>query len=75
MALEDWADRSDGYLRVSEYVEVEFPSLPMEDVVPLQVAAVERSIEKLTAEYAKELDLLQARKADLLALTDQRETA
>jgi hypothetical protein len=56
-------------LRVSEYIEVDFPPRAAEEFVPAQVEAIEREIADLTTKYATALEHLKTRKADLLSIT------
>lgn len=56
-------------VRVTEYVEVEFPELPTETVVGNQVASIDKQIDAIKNKAMEEVAKLQTRKAELLALT------
>lgn len=74
-ALEPWADNSSVYTRLSEYVEVDFPPRPAKEYVPEAVAAIDREIADLTQKFADDMNALKDQKANLLAITDEREDA
>ena len=58
--------------RVSEYVEVEFPPLPREAVIGTQVMAINNAIEKARADHADNIQRLESRRAELLALPNDQ---
>lgn len=60
-------------VRMTEYVDVEFVPRPVAEFVPAQVESLDKQIAAVTKEFGQKLAALQTRKADLLALTDQRE--
>lgn len=62
-------------VRISEYVDVDFPPRAIEERMVLEVAALEKEIEQITAKFAKAVGELKNRKSELLALTDQRHVA
>lgn len=64
----NWADNNTGYVRISEYVDVEFPPLPKEDVLKNQIACIDKQIDAIKAESIKEINDLQQKKQELLAL-------
>ena len=59
-------------VRVTEYVEVQFVQRRAEEFVPAQVESIDKQIAQVSREFGEKLALLKTRKADLLALTDQR---
>jgi hypothetical protein len=61
-------------VRMTHYAEVEFVPRPPEEFVPAQVESLDKQIAAVSQEFGKKLAELQTRKADLLALTDQRST-
>ncbi len=61
-------DEVEGYIRISEWVDVDFPPLPTGDVVPRQLAAIDAEIAEVIDESEKRLSKLNRRKADLMAL-------
>lgn len=61
------------HIRISEYVEVEFPMLPPEESVLAEIAALDDRIAETKNEFARKIDELEDRKAKLLALTHQED--
>ena len=59
--------------RISEYVDVQFPPRALEELVPAQVAIIDRKIAEVSAELGRQIAELKDAKGRLLALTDQRE--
>jgi hypothetical protein len=64
-ALSEAFERINGYVRISEYVDVDFPSLPAPGIIAAQVAQIDQQIDKAMAVIHE----LGARKQELLALT------
>lgn len=60
---------ADNYIRVSEYIEVEFPPRAAEEIVPEQIAALDTQIAEVTDKFGKALAELKARKSELLAIS------
>lgn len=58
-------------VRITEYVEIDFPKLPIETVVVAQVAAIDRKIEAIKNNALNAVSSLQTKKAELLALTHE----
>lgn len=56
-------------VQVSEAVEVEFPELPKEVTVAAAVAAVGEQINELRIKHVAEINKLEERRNELLALT------
>jgi hypothetical protein len=67
------AEYFDNKVRVSEFVEVEFPPRPTEELLPEQISVIDKQIAEVNLKTGRMLAELNARKQDLLALTDQRE--
>lgn len=61
----------DGYTRITEWVDVEFPALPPEVIVPAQIAALDRRAEEVKAEFTAKLHEIAEARASLLALTQE----
>lgn len=61
----------DGYVRVTEWVDVEFPDLGAEDLVPAQLAMLDRKAEEVKAEFTAKLREIAEARASLLALTHE----
>ena len=61
----------DGYTRITEWVDVEFPALPPEVIVPAQLTALDRQAEEVKAEFAAKLREIADARASLLALTHE----
>ena len=61
----------EGYTRITEWVDVEFPDLGAEDLVPAQLAALDRKAEEVKAEFTAKLREIAEARASLLALTHE----
>ncbi len=61
----------DGYIRITEWVDVEFPDLPPDVTVPACIAALDRKAEEVKAEFTAKLREIADAKASLLALTHE----
>ena len=61
----------EGYTRLTEWVDVEFPALPLEVIVPAQIAELDRRAEKVKAEFTAKLREIADARASLLALTQE----
>jgi hypothetical protein len=61
-------------IRMSEYVDIDFPPRAAEEVVPEQIAAIDAQLAEVADKFGKALAELKARKAELLAITNQAET-
>ncbi len=55
------------FIRVSEFVKVDFPEIEV-DIVGAEVKAIDETIEEIKAEAMKKVSELQIRKQELLAL-------
>ena len=66
----DWGDDSN-WIRLTEFVEIEFPELPAEEVVGLQLGALKKEQDAETERHARALADIEERKAKLLAITQQ----
>lgn len=64
-----------GDIRISSIVEVDIPLLPPAETAARQISELDRNIAAVTEEFARQLDSLQSRKAELLAITCQSEPA
>jgi hypothetical protein len=62
-------EKMDNYVRISEYVEVEFPQLQDEIVIDKYIEALDRSERAVRLEFQKRLDEIAGQRANLLALT------
>lgn len=60
----DWAEASAHYVRISEYVDTEFPPLDQEILIGQKLDAIDRAIERY--QYSAEIDKLKERKAALM---------
>lgn len=58
-------------IRISEWVEVDFPPRAPEEIVPPQIAALDRQAEEVKAEFAAKLREIAEARASLLALTQE----
>ena len=66
---DDWT--IEPYVRISEWMDVEFIELPAESTVPAQLAMLERKAEEVKAEFAAKLREIADARASLLALTHE----
>ena len=57
------------YVRITEYVDVDFPPRAPEEIVPAQLAAIDRAEQDARAKFQLQLNELAERRAKLLALT------
>jgi len=62
------ADEAESWSRASEPVDVEFPPLPREQQVALQLAALDTLRENVTVEFGSKLADIDRRRAELLAI-------
>ena len=60
------------YVRITEYVEVDFPDFPLETVVGNQVSYIDKQIDEIKNKAMDEIAELQTRKAELLALKHEK---
>lgn len=68
MEADDWRENDSGYIRLSEIVDVEFPPLAPEVVIPQKLAALDEAEKELTAKHLQALEVIQSRRKDLLSL-------
>lgn len=68
-------DNSQEYVRVSEFVNVEFPKLSDEETVRKQLAALDEMRGEVSRKFAAALKEIDQRKASLQALTYEGEAA
>jgi hypothetical protein len=64
-------DGHKNYIRMTEFVEVEFPELPPEETVQLQIDALEREREKEITRHLLAVADIDERKSKLLAITHE----
>jgi len=62
-----------GYVRLSEYVDIDFPDLPSSDIVAKQVAALNEEIQRVQADTERKLNGLRQQRDELLALPQPTE--
>ena len=58
-------------VRISEWIEIDFPPLPQKDVIRGQLAALDAEQRKLVKEHLAELQKIANARAKLLALTHE----
>lgn len=58
-----------GYPRCTEWVDVEFPPLPVGDVIAAEVTLLDAQIKKVTEQWHKAVAEINDRKRELLSLT------
>lgn len=59
------------YVRITEYIEVDFPELPKDEIVSKQVENLDKEIESTKEEAMKKVAMLQQKKQELLAITHE----
>lgn len=62
-----------GYIRVSKWVEIDFPPRADEGAIAEELGQLDAKLEELKAEFTKKATAIEIAKQNLLALTDQRE--
>ena len=67
----DKFEKVEGYIRTSEYAEVEFLSLPASEVVPKQIEALKAQQTKVREEHAIVMAGFDEKIGKLLALTHE----
>lgn len=70
--VEPYMEEHQGYVRVSEPVEVDFTPLPAGDVVPKQVKALEAAKQEAQEKYLKVIAGLDNKIANLMAIEEQK---
>lgn len=58
-----------GYPRCTEWVDVEFPPLPVGDVIAAEITLLDAQIKRVTEEWHKAVAVINDRKRELLSLT------
>jgi len=71
-ASEESREDADDYVRITEYIEVDFPDLPLCMVVNSQIDALDKAAEELGKKYMEGLESIKQKKAELLSLTVQK---
>lgn len=66
-------DAVPGYVRLTEFLEVEFKLLDSDSQIQKHVAALDHKRQKIVEDFTAKLAELDAQKAELLALTYQPE--
>ena len=67
----DWMEREgSGYIRLTEFADVDFVPLPKEDVVPKQVAALENAKTEARAKFQAAINQIDEQISKLLAIED-----
>jgi hypothetical protein len=64
----DLLDGLENYVRLTEYVDVEFPMLSEESVIQKQVDALDRTEQALRESFETKLNAIKDERAKLLAL-------
>lgn len=65
----------EGYIRLSEWVEVDFPPIADQVVIEQEIIQLNAKAAEIRATLGVQIAAIEARKAELLCITDQRETA
>lgn len=61
--------------RISEFVEVDFPDRSREEMIPEQIAKLDKEIAEEKERFSRVIERLNQRKSEILAITDEREVA
>jgi hypothetical protein len=72
---EDTARFSPTSVRVSEFLDIEFPDRKREDIVPEQIAKIDKEMDEEKERFSHVMERLNRRKSEILAITDEREVA
>jgi hypothetical protein len=67
--MKDWMENSDNYVRITDYLEVEFKPLPASVLVGKQLAAIDQEEARIRNEFQSKLDELNNMRGELRALT------
>jgi hypothetical protein len=60
-----------GYTRVSEFIEIDFPPLPAAEVVSAEIRSLDEARAKIVETFTAQLAAIDGRKAELMAVTHQ----
>jgi hypothetical protein len=71
-ASEESRNEADDYIRITEYVEVDFTELPLNDVINSQIESLDKAAEEMGKKYMEGLESIKRKKAELLSLTVQK---
>ena len=66
-SLEYWYN--EGYVEISEFIEVDFPELEQHQIVKNEIAVIDKKITSIMAESELSINKLKDRKQELLALS------
>ena len=66
--LEEWAEDWDSYVRISEYVEVEFPDREKAEYIKEEINLLDKMADEIRAKATEGLSNINRRKEELLAL-------
>ena len=69
--VSDFIEESDNYVRTTEIVDIEFVRLPDINIVPLQVAGLERAKKAADIAHQVVIKTIDEKISKLLAITDQ----
>ena len=64
----------DSYVRITDYVDVDFPPRAPEEIVPAQLAAIDKAEKEARAEFQLKLNAFAEARANALALTHTPES-
>lgn len=66
---EEWAEADEDKIRLTEWVEVDFPELPPEDHVKKEIEALDIRIAEVRTAAEVKIAQIERRKSELLAIT------
>jgi hypothetical protein len=72
-ACEELFDTFDSYVRITEFVTVDFPDLPANDIVGKQLDMLSAKEAAAREQFQRILDVINDERGKLLALTNQGE--
>lgn len=64
----DELEGCENYVRITEYVDVEFPKLKGREIVEKQLAAIDRTEKELRNKFQSALNNIERERAELMAL-------
>ncbi len=57
-----------GYIRMTEFVEVDFTGLPFSETSPQEIKVIDEQIKGVKSEFTDKLAQLESRKSELLSI-------
>lgn len=67
----EFLDNVESYVRISEFVDVEFPPISSDELIQKHVSVLDKAREKVVTEFTRKLADIDRRKSELLSITHQ----